>query len=295
MSGIKKFIKSELTGWKVFDIIWLTVATGVILGLSIYWKDSLISLGAAVTGVLCVILTGKGKRSSFIFGTFNVILYAIVAYKAKYYGEVMLNLIYYLPMNFVGWFVWKKHMNDETGEVIKKRLNISKSIIVYILTAIAIAIYGLILQKLGGNLPYVDSMSTVVSVVAQILSIKRLMEQWILWIVVDIVTVFMWAVDFMKGGETIGTLAMWSVYLINAIIMFIRWYRESKKNEGQDKKEEIKTEGKEPQVSEKNKVQEKEEKSKTDGQEPQEPKDMDITRIPVEESNVNETKIQIEE
>ena len=230
MEAIKKFVKSELSGWKPFDVIWLVFATAVILGLSIYWNDSPVSLWAAVTGVCCVILTGKGKRSSFIFGLVNTILYAIVALWAKYYGEVMLNLIYYLPMNFVGFIAWKKYMNDDTGEVIKERLSLSKSIVVYAITAVSIVIYGFILKRMGGNLPYVDSMSTVVSVVAQVLSIKRLTEQWVLWIVVDIVTVFMWAVDFMKGGESISTLAMWSIYLINAFIMFVRWYKEAKKN-----------------------------------------------------------------
>ena len=230
MKEIKKFLKSEMIGWKAFDIIWLLLATAVILSLSIYWEDTWVSLIAAITGTWCVILTGKGKRSSFIFGIINVIFYAIVAIEAKYYGEVMLNLLYYLPMNFVGWFVWKKHMNDDTGEVIKERLSLKKSIIVYALTAFSIFIYGFILDRLGGNLPYIDSMSTCISIVAQILSIKRLMEQWVLWIVVDIITVIMWAVNFAQGGETIATLAMWSVYLINAIIMFIRWYRESKFN-----------------------------------------------------------------
>ena len=129
MNATKKFFKSEITGWKPFDIMWLSLATAVILGLSIYWKDNWISLTAALTGVWCVILTGKGKRSSFIFGLVNVIFYAIIAFEAKYYGEVMLNVLYYLPMNFVGWFAWKKHMNDKTGEVVKKRLKL-KSIII---------------------------------------------------------------------------------------------------------------------------------------------------------------------
>ena len=230
MSGFKKFVKSEFTGWKPFDVIWLVFATAVILGLSIYWKDTWISLGAAVTGVICVILTGKGKRSSFIFGTVNTVLYAIVAMGAKYYGEVMLNLIYYLPLNFVGFVAWKKHMNDESGEVIKERLNLKQSAVIYAITAIAIVIYGYILKRLGGNLPYIDSMSTVISVVAQILCLKRLMEQWVLWIVVDVVTVIMWAINFMNGGESIATLAMWSIYLVNAFIMFFHWYREAKKN-----------------------------------------------------------------
>ena len=228
MGELKKYLKSELTGWKPFDIIWLIIATAVILGLSIYWEDTWVSLLAAVTGTWCVILTGKGKRSSFIFGIINVVFYTIVAFQAKYYGEVMLNALYYFPMNLVGWFAWKKHMNDKTGEVIKERQTLKKSAVVYALTAVAIFIYGFILDRLGGNLPYIDSMSTVISVVAQILSIKRLMEQWVLWIVVDVVTVIMWAVHFAQGGETIATLAMWAVYLVNAVIMFVRWYKESK-------------------------------------------------------------------
>ncbi|WP_022766428.1 nicotinamide riboside transporter PnuC [Butyrivibrio sp. XPD2006] len=228
MSGLKKFLKSEFTGWKPFDVIWLVLATAVILGLSLYWKDTWISLGAAVTGVICVILTGKGKRSSFIFGVVNTVLYAIVAMEARYYGEVMLNLIYYLPLNFVGFVAWKKHMNDESGEVIKERLNLKQSAVIYAITAIAIVIYGYILKRLGGNLPYIDSMSTVISVVAQILCLKRLMEQWVLWIVVDVVTVIMWAINFINGGESIATLAMWSIYLINAFIMFFHWYREAR-------------------------------------------------------------------
>ena len=231
MKALRRFLKSEITGWKAFDIIWLCIATIVIAALSVYWRDNWLSVIASLTGVWCVILTGKGKRSSFIFGLINVVFYAIVAFRARYYGEVMLNALYYLPMNFVGWFAWKKHMDEATGEVVKEKLSLKKSAIIYTLTALAIVLYGFILKALGGNLPFIDSMSTVVSVVAQILSIRRLVEQWVLWIVVDVVTVIMWAVNFARGGEDIATLAMWSIYLINAFIMFARWYKEAKKRE----------------------------------------------------------------
>ncbi len=229
MTKLRLYIKSELTGWKAFDIAWFCIATAVILGLSIYWKDNWISLIAGLTGVWCVILTGKGKRSSFLIGLINALLYAWIALDAKYYGEVMLNILYYVPAGIVGWFAWKKHMDEDTGEVVKTRLSLKNSAVVYGLTAVAIFLYGLVLKWLGGNLPFIDSMSTVVSVTAQILSIKRLAEQWILWIVVDVVTVIMWAVNFVQGGETIATLAMWSIYLLNAVFMFIKWNREAKK------------------------------------------------------------------
>ena len=227
-NALKRYLRTERKGWQTWEIGWLALATAVILGLSIYWKDNWVSLTAALTGVWCVILTGKGKRSSFILGMVNTVLYAWVAFRAKYYGEVMLNMLYYVPMNVVGWIAWKKHMNEDTGEVKKTKLSLKGSALIYGLTAVAIVGYGLVLKAMGGALPYIDSMSTVVSITAQILSVKRLREQWVLWIVVDIVTVIMWAVNFARGGETIATLAMWSVYLVNAFIMFVKWDREAK-------------------------------------------------------------------
>lgn len=220
-------IKKELWGWKPLEILWLVVASITILALSIYWKDNWVGITSALTGIWCVIFTGKGKRSSFIFGMVNVLCYAYVALNAKFYGEVMLNILYYVPMNVVGWIAWTKHMNEDTGEVSKQKMSGKVSLITYALTAIAIVIYGYLLKIMGGYLPYIDSMSTVVAIVAQILSVKRLTEQWVLWIVVDVVSVVMWGINFARGGESIATLAMWSVYLINAIVMYVKWYKEA--------------------------------------------------------------------
>jgi nicotinamide mononucleotide transporter len=57
------------------------------------------------------------------------------------------------------------------------------------------------------------------------------MEQWILWIIIDIASVYMWAIAFINGGENIATLIMWSIYLLNAVFMFVKWYRESRRSE----------------------------------------------------------------
>lgn len=235
IKGVKQFLQIEVTGWKKAEIIRTVVSCAVIIGLSLYWRESLIGIIAALTGVLYVIFGGKGKRTAFIFGTVNVLLYAYTSFSAKYYGEVMLNLIYYFPMNFVGWRMWKKHMNSETGEVVKKRLSSEKRVLIYAFTAAAIFIYGIILKKLGGSLPYIDSMSTVISVTAQILAILRLTEQWLLWIVVDAVTIIMWSYTFITTGEGISMVVMWTLYLINGIIILIHWSRELKQSEENSK------------------------------------------------------------
>ena len=208
--------------------IWLAFSTLVILVLSVLGHDSVIGTISAVTGVCYTILTGKGKASAYIFGIINVLGYSYVSFKAGFYGEVMLNVLYFLPMCIIGWVLWRKNTDNLTGEVTKKRMRLTSSILVYTCTTIAIFVYGLILKHLGGSLPFIDSMSTVISVVAQILCVKRYTEQWILWTVVNAVTVIMWGISFSQGGENISTLIMWSVYLITGIAMFIKWYRDSK-------------------------------------------------------------------
>lgn len=230
MKNILDLMKREFTGWKIWQIVWLILANGVILGVSLYLGDTKLGIIASLTGVSCVILCGMGKLSNYIFGTINVVLYAIVAWKAKYYGDVMLNLLYYFPTNFLGFFVWSKHINQENNEVYKKRMTLKQDIALIIISVVGVLGYSYILKCLGGNLPIVDSMSTVFSVIAQILMIKRFVEQWVIWIIVDIVSVIMWIAAFFNGGESVAVLMMWSVYLANAVIMFVKWSRESKED-----------------------------------------------------------------
>ncbi len=229
MNKISKIIKRELSGWKTWHIVWMIVANLVILGVSIYQGDTVLSIAAAITGVICVILCGLGKVSNYFFGTINIILYAIVAFKAKYYGDVMLNVLFYLPTNIVGWILWEKNVNEESNTVYKKRMSIPQSIIVLGLSVAAVFGYSYFLKLLGGNLPLVDSMSTVFSIVAQILMIRRFAEQWVIWILVDVVSVIMWFVALFNEGASIAMLLMWSIYLGNAVIMFVKWYKDTKK------------------------------------------------------------------
>jgi nicotinamide mononucleotide transporter len=135
----------------------------------------------------------------------------------------MLNILYYAPCAFIGLYMWEKNVDSERGEVVKQKLTLKSALIIYPLTAVGVIIYGLILKKMGGELPFVDSTSTVLSVVAQILCIKRLAEQWILWIVIDAITVVMW---ILVGDYIMVT--MWLVYLINAFNGYYSWTKMAK-------------------------------------------------------------------
>jgi nicotinamide mononucleotide transporter len=226
---IKKFLKEELKGWKKAEVSWLLLACVIIAGLSIYWHDSVMGIISATTGVACVVCTGKGKLSAYIFGLVNCVLYAIISYNAHLYGETMLNALYYVPMQFVGFAIWSKHMNDETHEVEKKHMS-NKERLIWLLIMIAATVgYGFILKSLGDAMPFVDSFTTVSSVVAMIVSVKMFSEQWWIWILVDVFSVYMWWCDFQAGSDNMATLLMWVVYLGNAIIMCIKWEKEASK------------------------------------------------------------------
>jgi len=226
MNKLKQFLKEETTGWKPPEIIWLCTAVCVIIGLSIYWKDTLMGIISSTTGVICVVCTGKGKLSAYTFGLVNSILYAIISYRASYYGETMLNALYYTPMQFVGFYVWSKNMNTETHEVNKRHMTWAGRGLMVLSIAASTYLYGLLLQHLGDAMPFVDSFTTVCSVIAMIVSIRMFSEQWWIWVAVDVFSVYMWWIDFRSGSDNIATLLMWVIYLGNAVIMLVRWEKE---------------------------------------------------------------------
>ena len=224
---MKQLIKNELTGWKTIEVAWLLFACLVIASLSIYWDDTIMGIISAITGVACVVCTGKGKLSAYLFGLINCVLYAIISYNAKLYGETLLNALYYVPMQFIGFYVWNKNMNEQNHEVKKIHMKNRNRILWLAIMIVATFVCGLGLKALGDAMPFVDSFTTVSSIIAMILSVKMYSEQWWIWIFVDVFSVYMWWCDFNTGSDNIATLLMWAIYLGNAIIMCIKWEKEA--------------------------------------------------------------------
>lgn len=231
MRKVRTWLQNEISGWKKWEVVWLITACAIIVALSIYWQDTWMGILSATTGAACVICTGKGKLSAYVFGLVNSVLYAIISYQAALYGETMLNALYYVPMQFVGFYTWSRHMNTETNEVIKKNMKWTGRLIMTAFILAGTIGYGLLLRAMGDAMPFVDAFTTVTSVAAMLISVKMFAEQWWIWVVVDIVSVYMWFQSFLQGQEYIATLIMWLVYLVNAVIMLVKWEREAKRNE----------------------------------------------------------------
>ena len=141
-------LKNEFRGWRTWEVVWLAANCLVILALSLYWGDSVMGIISAVAGVAYVVCSGKGKLMAYFFGVINVVLYAIISYEAKFYGEVMLNALYYLPMQFYGFYVWSKNMDSETHEVKKRRMIAKGRAVLALAIAVSTVAYGFLLLKL---------------------------------------------------------------------------------------------------------------------------------------------------
>ena len=135
----------------------------------------------------------------------------------------MLNALYYLPSQFIGYYLWNKHINTETEDVEGKKLTLKQSLIFLLIVVVGVIAYKFVLDLLGGDKTLLDSSSTVFSIFANALMLMRYREQWLLWIIIDIITVIMWflAKDFVM-------VTMWSVYLVNAFYGYYNWTKMAK-------------------------------------------------------------------
>ena len=171
---------------------------------------------AGIAGVLCVVLVAKGSILNYLFGLINVSLYAYISFEATAYGDAALNALYYLPMQFIGYFAWKRRVNDT--QVQARRLTLLQRLLVAVGCAVAVVAVAFILKACGAGQPFKDSATTVLSVVAQILMAMAFMEQWVLWILTNIISVVMWVIFALEGEPHAEMMViMWVFYLMNSI------------------------------------------------------------------------------
>ena len=192
---------------------------------------------AGIAGVLCVVLVAKGSIWNYLFGLINVSMYAYISYKASLYGDAGLNALYYLPMQFIGWWQWRKRgaavsEAEAAGEGVQvkaRRLDLKQRIFLALGCFVAVALIGFLLKHLGDPQPFKDSATTVLSIVAQALMALAFMEQWALWIITNVISVVMWGVCVARGEAHAEVMViMWTFYLLNSINGLRVWLKLSK-------------------------------------------------------------------
>ena len=180
----------------------------------------MLSLYSGISGIFAVVLCAERRLSFWAFAWIQLITYVILAWYQNLWGEVGENVFYAITMIF-GMFIWNKRTdNIETNKIHSREL--SKLNFIWIIVVMIIGISGLYLYLLRTNdtQPFIDSVSTVPAIIAQILMILAYKEQWYFWLIIDVASIYMWAV----AGDwcMVAQFIFWS---INCIYGIYNWKR----------------------------------------------------------------------
>lgn len=182
---------------------------------------TVINFISAVCGVLCIFFTAKANISNFVFATVNTLVYAIYLVYWRIWGTAALEILFYIPMNFISWYYWAKHRDKELKQKTKaKKLTLVQNAVCGTVILVSGIIYHSVLVQIGGNVAWFDAFTLSIGIVATVLELLRYREQYVWWIITDVVSVGMYIAHF-----DAVYLTKRSIYLIMAVIGLINWAR----------------------------------------------------------------------
>ena len=183
-------------------------------------EQSLLETIGVITGILCVYLAAKNNIWNWTIAIVSVGIYIVIFLEAKLYADTGLQ-VYFLAMNIYGWWFWSRKPADAPKVPVKR---ISKTEILLSLLGIAVftALIGFFLyHKTDAAFPFIDSFCTACSLVAQIFLARKVVENWLIWIFVDIIYV---GVYLAKGLHL--TAGMYALYIYIALLGYLAWRKE---------------------------------------------------------------------
>ncbi len=189
-------------------------------------KDSLVAVISAFCGISYTILAGKGIPACYLIGVVGSVFYSYLSFKSALWGNLTLYAGYYVPMQILGFFQWNKHLKQKKNEIIKVMLSLKERVMMFILTTFVSIIVIYVLNKTGDTRPFIDGITTVFSVLGMYLTVKRCVEQWIIWIIVNFLSLLMWLTIALSGEKVYSTVLMWAVYFGLAIYFYICWRKD---------------------------------------------------------------------
>jgi len=202
---------------------------------------TVINFISAVCGVLCIFFTAKANISNFIFATVNTLVYAIYLVYWHIWGTAALEILFYIPMNFISWYMWARHRDAELTQKTKsKRMSVGQNVFWAAAVVISAVIYHYILVLVDGkeifgtvqsvrDVRWQDAFILSIGLVATVLELLRYREQYVWWIITDVISVWMYIVHF-----DAVYLTKRSIYLIMAVIGLVNWARLNKERNGKN-------------------------------------------------------------
>jgi nicotinamide mononucleotide transporter len=129
-------------------------------------------------------------------------------------------------MQVLGIFKWKKHLKADSQEIEKTKLSLKERLVYFSAAVICSIILAIILWKLNDQSPIIDAVTSVFSIIGLILTVKRCIEQWYIWLVVNGLSTLMWIQAYLNGSNCFATILMWVTYFILSIYFLHAWNKE---------------------------------------------------------------------
>jgi nicotinamide mononucleotide transporter len=174
---------------------------------------------AVITGIISVYLSTRENIWSWPTALVNVALYFVVFLEAKLYADMGLQAVYF-ALSLYGWYEWLYGGENRT-ELRVSRTPRALGIRLAIIGVACAAVLGTLLARFtDAALPYIDSATTSTSLVAQWMMTRKILENWSVWVAVDVVYIAMFI--FKRLYLTAG---LYAVFLVLAVMGYVQWKR----------------------------------------------------------------------
>ena len=179
------------------------------------------SLVSGLLGVCSVVLGAQGNILTFVFGFAQVATYTYLCVMERFYAEIALNIFYFITMIY-GVYVWKKRLTKEDSlQIHTRRLSHILTPVLVIAVLLSSLLVGWLLKRYTDDpQPYLDAFTTVPAIVAQILMVLAFLEQWYIWMLVDLLAFVMW----LRAGDYCMA-AQYLFWCANCVYGYVQWNR----------------------------------------------------------------------
>ena len=223
-----KFLKN----WKWYEVVFLVLSSATILTCFFVGADkNYLSLSTSLVGVLAVLCVAKGLVIAPYISVVQGTMYSILAYTQGYYGELIVYMLFTVPLNIIAIITWFKNRKKENStEVEINKIQSKEYIIFFVAIVITSVLFYFILDALHTNQVAISTLSLMTLVAAQYLLMRRSSFYAVGFILNDFIEITLWSiVVFNNGIAYLPTVICFCVFLINDIYGLIRWQIESRK------------------------------------------------------------------
>ncbi|MEZ5895052.1 MAG: nicotinamide riboside transporter PnuC [Parvularculaceae bacterium] len=176
-----------------------------------------IEIAAVCLGLANIALLARRNIWNYPFGIAMVTIYAGIFFREKLYSDAGLQ-VFFLIVQAYGWWYWSRARDDD-GLVIVERLQKGPASVYAAAAVISAGALGYLMKTFtDAAFPFWDASIAVLSVVAQIMLARRRLENWLVWIAVDVLAIGLY---LEKGLQP--TAALYAIFLVMCVVGFANW------------------------------------------------------------------------